>query len=224
MRQASPQAIGISFVVVVGSISFVALLSTGADTVVPLYAGMMGAARLVQMLAMAKIAPQSFAEITRDGALEILQTTPITLKEIVRAASDFLRVHFRRGVLPMLGLDSLMLLTVTLKTRNGDGSAGRLAGLLVAQNGLFLSGLCALGATGVWLGLKQRSLTRASFSLVFYLLLLPGSLYFFWPTNPVLFTLFLVSAYCAIAALMGRRLNRVIQDGDGLQRLLRRGQ
>ena len=32
------------------------------------------------MLAMAKIAPQSFADITRHGALEILQTTPVTLK------------------------------------------------------------------------------------------------------------------------------------------------
>jgi hypothetical protein len=188
------------------------------------YAGMMGAARFVQMLAMAKIAPQSFAEITRHGALEILQTTPIPLKEIVRAAYDFLRVHIRGGVLPMLGLDLLMLLTVTLKMRNGDGSARRLTGLLLTQNGLFLSGLCALGVTGVWLGLMQSSLTRASLSLVFYFLLLPASLYLFWPGNPVLLTLLLVSAYCAIAVLMARRLNHVIQGGDVLQRLLRRGE
>ena len=162
-RQASPLAIGISFVVVAGFISFLALLTADPDMVVPLYAGMMGAARFVQMLAMAKIAPQSFAEITRQGALEILQTTPITLKEIVRAAYDFLWVHFRRGVVPMLGLDLLVLLTLALKTHNNDGSSGRLAGLLLAQNSVFLSGLCAMGVTGVWLGLKQRSLTRASF-------------------------------------------------------------
>ena len=74
---------------------------------------------------MAKIAPQSFAEITRQGALEILQTTPVTLKEIVWAAYGFLSAHFRRGVLPMLGLDLLMLLTLALKTQNGDGSPGR---------------------------------------------------------------------------------------------------
>ena len=74
---------------------------------------MMGAGRLAQMLAMAKIAPQSFAEIARPGALEILQTTPITLKQIVRAAYHFLFVHFRRGVLPMLGLDALVLLMVS---------------------------------------------------------------------------------------------------------------
>ena len=34
-------------------------------------------------------------------------------------------------------------------------------------------------------------------------------------------TFLLVSAYCAIAVLMARRLNRVTQGGDGLQRLLR---
>ena len=86
------------------------------------------------------------------------------------------------------------------------------------------SGLCAMGVTGVWLGLKQRSLTRASLSLVFYFLLLPASLYLFWPTEPILVTILLVSAYCAIAVLMARRLNRVTQGGDGLQRLLRRGE
>jgi hypothetical protein len=223
-RQASPLAIGISFVVVVGFISFLALRTADPDTVVPLYAGMMGAARFVQMLAMAKIAPQSFAEITRQGALEILQTTPITLKEIVRAAYDFLRVHFRRGVVPMLALDLLVLLTLALKTHNHDGSSGRLAILLLAQNSVFLSGLCAMGVTGVWLGLKQRSLTRASLSLVFYFLLLPASLYLFWLSKPMLITFLLVSAYCAIAVLMARRLNRVTQGGDGLQRLLRRGE
>ena len=207
-----------------GVSSFPTLLTADADTVVPVYAGVMGAARFVQMLAMAKIAPQSFAEITRQGALEILQTTPITLKEIVRAAYVFLKVHFRRGVVPMLGLDLLVLLTLALKTHNNDGSSGRLAILLLAQNSVFLSGLCAMGVTGVWLGLKQRSLTRASLSLVFYFLLLPASLYLLWSREPMSVTFLLVSAYCAIAVLMARRLNRVTQGGDGLQRLLRRGE
>jgi hypothetical protein len=221
-RQASPAAIGISFVVVVGFFSFIALFSADPETLVPLYAEGMGAARFVQMLAMAKIAPQSFAEITRQGALEILQTTPVTLEEIVRAAFHFLTVHFRRGVLPMLGLDLVMLAALALKTRNGDGSVLRLAGWLVAQNSVFLSGLCAMAVTGVWLGLKQRSLTQASLSLAFCFLLVPALLYLFWPRHPWLVSLFLVSACWIIAVLLRRRLNRVIQGGDGLQRLLRR--
>jgi hypothetical protein len=209
-------------VVTVGFFSFVALLSPDPDTVVLVYAGAMAPARFTQMLAMAKIAPQSFADITRHGALEILQTTPITLKELVRAAHEFLFVHFRRGLLPMLGLDVLILLLLNLKTARGDGSGWRLAGLLLAQNSLFLSGLCAMGMTGVWLGLKQRSLTRASISLVFYLLLLPALLYLFWPTRPGLVTVVLVLAYCAITLLMHRKLTLMLERADGLQWLLRR--
>ena len=182
----------------------------------------MGAGRLVQLLAMAKIAPQSFGDIVRHGALEILQTTPVTLKELVRAAQEFLFVHFRRGVLPMLGLDVLVLLWFTLKTPPGDGSGWRLAGLLLAQNSLFLAGLCALGQTGIWLGLKQRSLTRASISLVFYLLLLPALLYLCWPSRPGLVTVVLVLGYCAIALLMHRRLTFALERPDRLHWLLRR--
>src|SRR5207244_10524503 len=105
-------------------------------------------------------------DIARPGALELLQTTPITLKQIVRAAYDFLFVHFLRGVLPMLGLDALVLLIGVLK-----GSVWGFARVLLAQNSLFLSGLCAMGVTGIWLGLKQRSSVRASFSSAYYFLL-----------------------------------------------------
>jgi hypothetical protein len=186
-----------------------------------IYPWVMGVGRLVQMLAMAKIAPQSFAEITRPGALEILQTTPTTLRQIVRAAYHFLIIHFRRGVLPMLGLDALVLLTVALRTTSAKDSAWGFAELLLAQNSLFLSGLCAMGVTAVWLGLKQRSLARASFSAFFYFLLLPASLYVLRPMSPADITLVVVIAYCAIAVVMGLKLARLVQGGDSVQRLLR---
>jgi len=217
-RQVTPRAIGVCFV----ATSALVLLASGLDMVKMTYPLVMGAGRLVQMLAMAKIAPQSFAEIARPGALEILQTTPITLKQIVRAAYDFLMIHFRRGVLPMLGLDALVLLIVALWTRSSDGLAWGLGRLLLAQNSLFLSGLCAMGVTGIWLGLKQRSLARASFSTFFYFLLLPASLYVVRPTSPARITMVLVIAYCAIAVVMHRKLGRQAQGGDSLQRLMRR--
>jgi hypothetical protein len=214
-RQASPQAIGIAFVAAMGFITFLTFFSEEPDMIVISYGIGMAAARLSQMLAMAKIAPQSFAEITRHGALEILQTTPITLKEIVGAACDFLIVHFRRGVLPMLGLDALVLLVMALRTQRDD-SGWRLAGLLLAQNSLFLSGLCAMGTTGMWLGLKQRSLTRSSISLVCYFLLLPALLYLVCPGRPVQVTIALVVANCAIAVVMRVVLTRVVRGGDRL--------
>jgi hypothetical protein len=217
-RQVTPLAIGVCFV---ATAAFV-LLVDDPDMVKVIYPWVMGAGRLIQMLAMAKIAPQSFAEIARPGALEILQTTPITLKQIVRAAYDFLMIHFRRGVLPMLGLDALVLLMVALRAGSADRSAWDLGRLLLAQNSLFLSGLCAMGVTGIWLGLKQRSLARASFSAFFYFLLLPASLYVLQPMSPARITLVLILAYCTIAVVMHRILGCLVQGGDRVQLLLRR--
>jgi hypothetical protein len=216
-RQVAPLPIGIAFAAMAG---FVVLVSDW-DTIKLAYPILMGAGRFVQMLAMAKIAPQSFAEIARPGALEILQTTPITLKQVVRAAYDFLFGYFRRGVLPLLGVDALALLIGVLRTTREDSVWG-LARVLLAQNSLFLSGLCAMGVTGIWLGLKQQSLARASLSACFYLLLVPLSLYVLRPTSPARTTVVLVIAYCVIAIVMHRKLGRQVRDGDGLQRLWRR--
>lgn len=219
-RQVGPLPIGIAFVALTGFVVLLMLMSD-ADVIKVTYPVMMGAGRFVQMLAMAKIAPQSFADIARPGALEILQTTPITLKQIVRAAYQFLFVHFRRGVLPMLGMDALVLPLVVLRPTRED-SAWDFALVLLAQNIVFLSGLCAMGVTGIWLGLKQRSLSRASFSSCFLFLVLPAALYIVEPTSAALITVFLVLAYCAVSAVMHRKLSRLIQGGDSVQPLLRR--
>jgi hypothetical protein len=152
-----------------------------------------------------------------------LQTTPITLKQVVRAAYDFLRIHFWRGVLPMLVLDALVLVTGVLSTTRENSVTG-LARVLLAQNCLFLSGLCAMGLTGIWLGLKQRSLTRASFSACFYLLLLPVPLYILRPMSPARITVVLVIAYCAIAIVMHRKLGRLVRGGDSMLPLFRRSE
>ncbi len=216
-RQVGPVPIGICFVAVTGLV----VLVWEPEVIKVAYLLMMGSGRFAQMLAIAKIAPQSFAEIARPGALEILQTTPVTLKQIVRAAYRFLLVHFGPGVLPILSLDLLVLLIAVLK-RNSEGSAWGFAGWLLAQNGLFLTGLCAMGVTGIWLGLKQRSLARASLSVCFYFLLLPAALYILMPKHPVRTTAILVLIYCVVAILMHRVLNGLVQDGERLQKLMHR--
>ena len=94
--------------------------------------------------------------------------------------------------------------------------------MLLAQNSLFLSCLCAMGLGGIWLGLKQRSLARASFSACFYFLLLPATLYLLRPMRPARITFLLVTAYCAIVIVMHLKLGRLAQGGDSVQRLLRR--
>jgi len=213
-RQVGPLPIGVCFATVAGLM----FLAGDWDVIKIGYPIMMGAGRLTQMLAMAKIAPQSFAEIARPGAMEILQTTPITLKDIVRAAYRFLLVHFVRGVLPMLALDALVLLMFVLRKSTAHSDGGFTL-MLLAHDGCFLSGLCAMGVAGIWLGLKQRSLTRASLRVTFYFLILPAIVYVVEPASPALITVVLIIVYLAIAALMHRMLSRLADGGDAVQRL-----
>ena len=121
----------------------------------------------------------------------------------------------------MLGLDAVVLLMAVLRTSTEDAAWG-VARVLLAQNSLFVSGLCAMGVTGIWLGLKQRSLSRASLSECFYFLLLPASSYVLSPTSPARITVVLVIAYCAVTVVMHRQLGRLVQGGDSVQPLLRR--
>ena len=121
----------------------------------------------------------------------------------------------------MLGLDVLVLIMVVLRP-NREVSAWDFALVLLAQNSLFLSGLCAMGVTGIWLGLKQRSLSRASFSACFFFLVLPASLYVLRPMSAADITVFLVLAYCAVAVVMHGKLSRLVRGGDSVQPLLRR--
>ena len=121
----------------------------------------------------------------------------------------------------MLVLDVLVLLMGVLRTTREDSVWG-LFRVLLAQNSLFLSGLCAMGVTGIWLGLKQQSLARASFSACFYFVLLPASLYVLRPASPTHITVVLVIVYCAIAVVMHLKLGRLVRGGDSVQPLLRR--
>ena len=122
----------------------------------------------------------------------------------------------------MLSFDALVLLMVALRTSTADSSAWGFARVLLAQNSLFLSGLCAMGVTGIWLGLKQRSLARACFSAFFYFLLLPASLYVLRPTSTARITVVLVIAYCVVTVVMHRKLGHLVEGGDSVQPLLRR--
>jgi hypothetical protein len=49
-------------------------------------------------------------------------------------------------------------------------------------------------------------------------------LYLLWPAGQGLFTLTLTIIYSASAMLIARRLNRLVQGGDSLHRLLRSGE
>jgi hypothetical protein len=221
-RQVSSPTITVCFLALIILMLLPALLSGQLDSFAYVYLWIMGACRLVQLLAMAKIAPQSFGDIARHGALEILQTTPVTLKDLVRAAERFLLVEFGIGVVPILVMDVLMVSMMQLK-QGWNRETEVFALRLLAVNVFFLPALLAMASTGIWLGIKQRSLARASFSTVAYLVLLPGALCLFQAASPGVLLVGLAIAYSAVALVMRQKLRQLIQGGEQLQRLLRRG-
>jgi hypothetical protein len=220
-RQVSSPTITVCFLVLIILMLLPALLSRQLDSFAYVYLWITGACRLVQLVAMAKIAPQSFGDIARHGALEILQTTPVTLKDLVQAAERFLLAQFGKGVVPILVMDVLMVFLMRLK-QGWNEETVRFVLLLLGVNSLFLPALLAMAPTGIWLGIKQRSLARASYSTVAYLLFLPGAICLSQPVSPGILVAGLVIAYGAVALVMRRKVRNLIQGGDQLQRLLAR--
>ncbi len=221
-RQVSAPTITVSFLVPTILLALPALLSGQFDVLGYGYLGIMGACRLVQLLAMAKIAPQSFGDIARHGALEILQTTPVTLKDLVGAAERFLLAQFGKGVVPILVMDVLMVFLMQLK-QGWNRETEVLALGLLAVNVFFLPALLAMASTGIWLGIKQRSLARASFSTAAYLVFLPGTLFVFEPISRGILLVGMAIVYGVVALVMRQKLRDLIRGGDQLQRLLRHG-
>ena len=217
-RQVSSPATTLCFAVPTVLLALPFLFSGEFDTYAYAYLGIMGVCRLIQLLAMAKIAPQSFGDIARHGALEILQTTPVTLKDLVQAAERFLLAQFGKGVIPILVMDVFMVLLLRLK-QGWNAETVRFVLLLVGINSFFLPALMAMAPTGIWLGIKQRSLAQASFSAVACLVLLPGAIYASQPLHPASLLVCLAIAYCAVALVMRRKLRNLFQGGDQLQRL-----
>jgi hypothetical protein len=221
-RQVSSPTITVCFLVLIILMLLPAFFLGQFDSFAYVYLVVMGACRLVQLLAMAKIAPQSFGDVARHGALEILQTTPVTLKDLVRAAERFLLTQFGKGIIPILVMDALVAFLLQFK-QGWSRETVRFVLLLLGINSFFLPALLAMASTGIWLGIKQRSLARASFSTVAYLVLLPGALCLIQAGSPGILLVGLAIAYGAVALVMHQKLRQLAQGGDQLQRLLQRG-
>lgn len=218
-RQASPRAIATAFLVCI----FIVALLAGAQIDDPqfmlgLYLVVMGGARFVQMLAMAKIAPQSFAEITGHGALEILQTTPVTLRELVSAARSFLVREFGRGVLPMLAFDLGVAVLIGLHGLAPHNESSTALVVLFLQNLVFLTALPAIGLFGVFAGLRFGSFSRAAFWTALLMVILP--LLAFLLGNYRSVAILLGCFYTLAAVLIRRQILVLITQQDRLIRAL----
>jgi hypothetical protein len=101
------------------------------------------------------------SEDRRSGALELLLSTPLSEREVVRGQWLALRRQFLKPVLVFLALEFWLM------------SSLQPVGWLLAGIPLRLLEFAALGWVGMWLGLTMRSVTRAILGTLGLILILP---------------------------------------------------
>jgi ABC-type transport system involved in multi-copper enzyme maturation permease subunit len=116
------------------------------------------------------------AEAQATGALDLLLTTPLTTRELIRGQHMALRHLFFRPIATLLVVELCLLLAMfgwNLARQEHVFASGA----LVFFGGLallwFLLDLCAVAEAGMWFGLTSRNGTQAVAKTVGYVLLLP---------------------------------------------------
>jgi ABC-type Na+ efflux pump permease subunit len=106
----------------------------------------------------------------RSGALELLLSTPLSVKKILDGQLMALLRQFAGPVVVILLVDYLFLRT---QYRMKDWILTWTAGMIV-----FVVDMVALAWVGMWMGLRSRSLHRASTAAIVRILVLPWMLFF----------------------------------------------
>ena len=170
---------------------------------------------------MGKIAPQSFGKIAANGAIEILQTTPLTIADLIAAARRLLWRQTSFGVIPMLLFDLVALSGMSLGRSESEQPTPSFAVTLLLHDAVFLSALFALANAGMWWGIRHRSLTKGAFRCIFGLLLVPMAAFAFGLADPSLVAIGLAIFYTLVGIHMTRKLNRLaVEGGDHLLKVV----
>jgi len=117
-------------------------------------------------------AARQLSEERRMGTLELLLSTPLTVKEILRGQWLALRRQFLGPLVVTLIAEAVMLLTPLDNLRVGD-ERGIWAGLWLAGMAMLVADLIALYWLGMWQGLAARNPKRAFSGTVNRILVLP---------------------------------------------------
>lgn len=123
----------------------------------------------------------------QSGAMELLLSTPMAVKEIVRGQILALERQFVAPVFAVLLMDFVFLLA---GRQDSDVTAMWVAGMVV-----FVADLVALSWLGMWRGLNSRRPNRAAAAAMVRVLVLP------WMAFVLLMTL------AAMSDMFGRRIN-----------------
>ena len=129
-------------------------------------------------------ASHSFGDARASGALELLLSTPMTVRQIIRGQDLALRRLFLPPIAALLGFELLVLVAQLVLLAAKEGEAwGSVAALVVALLTVttFALDLCAVSRVGMWFGLTSRKPTQALTKTVLFVLVLPlaGSLFCF---------------------------------------------
>ena len=117
-----------------------------------------------------------FIEIRREGVLELLVTTAISISDIIRGLLQSLNRQFFSAIVFVLFLD-LGLLTIAMKDLSNSSESNYILWLYIAGIFVLISDYFALIWTGLWLGVSARSGKGASNGLIGRILILPWILF-----------------------------------------------
>ena len=111
-------------------------------------------------------------EDRRSGALELLLSTPMSVRQIARGQSLALRHVFLWPIAAML-LGELLLLIGSLNQVQQDTTRAEIYGFMIAAAGVFLVDLWALKWVALWHSLFATSMSRILLATLFRLLAVP---------------------------------------------------
>jgi hypothetical protein len=118
-----------------------------------------------------------FAEDRRSGALELLLTTPLGVKEILRGQARALRRQFAAPVVAVLAADTLLLLGALGETGMTNGDASGVLLTFLAGMAVLVADAVTLSYLGMWRALRAASFTRAWGETLGLVLVLPWAVF-----------------------------------------------
>lgn len=152
-----------------------------------LYGGLMGV-HLLLAVWVAYEASDSFSEARATGAMELLLSTPVHVRQILRGQHLALREVFLGPILFLLGVEALLAAAQIWQMSGPNSHVMERVGLvLVLGFSLlwFILDLFAVAEVGMWFGLTSQKSTQAMTRTVLYVLVLPllslGCLFYIGP-------------------------------------------
>lgn len=140
-------------------------------TETPMHVMTMFICQLVLKIWVAMEASHRFGEDRQSGALELLLATPMSVARLVEGQLLALRRQFAGPVLLVLTVDFFFL---QAERTDREWVLLVLAGMIE-----FIVDLIALAWVGMWLGLRSRSGTRATWGAIWRMLALPWAIFLF---------------------------------------------